>query len=303
MKNIMTFNNYIFTNQNSNKYIFIKSYTGYGDWISLNGLIRFLSTKYEEVYLISDGSDISFVTNLYRDNQKIKVVDSSHLNNVQNYDYLDLLTARQEVVDSNTYYNMFNQIGVKFGFPKINLKSEWFYPQFITNPTEPSNFTEDCKDILENNASAFYVASGIPKEYRIENFYYQRDYESENTFYENLNLPKKYIIISEYGDNLINKDYIKNKSLPVININQISQNYFDIIKVIENAEEVHLMENSTALMAYHLQYKNIMNLTPINLHTYIRTEMVRKCTKDIKSNIFLDMLLCPRLKNWNFIYD
>jgi hypothetical protein len=285
--------------------IFVRPYTGYGDWISVNGLIRFLSSKYKEVNLIYDGMSDEFIKNLYRDDNKIKTIDyyQVQLNSNLDWDYLDLQTARQSPPPSSNFYNIFNPIGKKFGLPVHDLKDEWFHPQFLIDPTESAKFSEESKNILENNASAFYVSAGIPTNYRIDNFYYQRDLDSENKFFNDLNLPQKYVVISEYGENLIDRQFIKNKDVPLININNISPKYFDIIKVIENAEEVHLIENSTALLIYHMQYKKLMDSIEINLHTYARKEMVRKCISKDESNIFLDMMRFPELENWKFIYQ
>jgi len=56
-------------------------------------------------------------------------------------------------------------------------------------------------------------------------------------------------------------------------------------------------------LIYHLQYKKIMKNVAINMHTYSRKESIRKCTSLSNSNLYLDMFLYPKLKNWNFIYE
>lgn len=278
--------------------IYFKPYYGYGDWLSLNGMVRFLSSKYDEVIIITESSDITFVKNLYKDDSKVKVIYwYEYQESDSSYDYLDLQIWNQSENNRKNYYNRYNQIGNKFGFDVLTIFDECY-----ERLESPHNFHNECKKLLEDNASSFYVAAGIPKEYKLDKFYYERDYESENQFFESLNLPEEYVVICDYGDNLIDRKYIQDKDAHIININNISEKYFDIIKVIENAKEVHLIENSIALFVYHLQYKKLMNDVQINMHTYARIEDCRRCTSSKKSNVYLDMLLNPSLDNWNFIY-
>jgi len=281
------------------KKLFFRPYWGYGDWISVNGMVRFFSTKYDEVNLVIDGSNINFVKNLYKDDPKIKLIHSNQVvlnNQIDDYLNLEIWEQKKEDIPKN-FYNRFKQIGKKFNLDVVNVDDDCY-----TIIKSPHKFTEKCKFIMEDNASAFYIAAGIPKEYKLDKFYYERDFQSEDTFFENLNLPDDYIVVCEYGSNLIDREYIENKKLKIVNINNISEKYFDIIKVIENAKEVHLIENSIALLVYHLQYKNLMKNVSINMHTYSRKEEIRRCYSSELSNMYLDMFMHPCLKNWNFIY-
>lgn len=284
--------------------IFITQYVGYGDWLSVSGMARFLTKKYDQVYIIADGGNFGFIQQLYRDNSNIKVVYSHEANQIINsgngqIDILNLKTGdKQSLHPNENYYNLYRQLGPKLGFKQERVDPNWF--QLSGDPCKWKSGTEH---ILENNASGFYVSAGIPKEYRLDYFHYERDVESENKFFDSLNLPEKYVVISEYSQNLLNKNYIKNKDIHIFNINNTAQNYFDIIKVIENAEEVHLLENSTSLMTYYLQYNKLMSDIEINFHAYGRREPARKCISKDDRNIFLDMVTCPKLENWNFIYE
>lgn len=285
--------------ENNNR-IYFKPYCGYGDWISVNGLVRFLTLKYDEVVLIVGDKefdfDINFVKNLYKDNSKIKYTYFDRLdfkNDKSDYLNLEIWEHNQNKKNSN-FYDRYNPIGKKFGFNFTDVDQKCY-----TRLISPYRFTDECKKILENNATSFYVASGVPKEYRMDYFYYMRDIDSEDKFFNSLNLPKKYIVIS---DSKININYIKNKELDVINVNFLSKNYFDIIKVIENAEEIHLIENSISLLIYHLQYKNLMKNCNINFHTYVRKEDARICSSSERTNLYVDMFMFPKLKTWKFIY-
>ena len=112
---------------------------------------------------------------------------------------------------------------------------------------------------------------------------------------------KKYIVVSNNTINPINIDKIYNiNNYPLINIEYLSEVY-DICKIIENAEECHLIENSNALFIYHLQYKNLIKNNKIYLHAYARTEPHRICRKNL-NNVYIDMFLQPKLDNWEIIY-
>jgi hypothetical protein len=284
--------------------IFITQYVGYGDWLSVSGMARFLTKKYDQVYIIGDGGNYNFIEQLYKDEPNIKVVYSYQVNQIINSgdgqnDILDLKTGDNQSLNPNeNYYNLYRQLGPKLGFNQDTVDPDWFKLS-----GDPCKWKSGTEHILENNASGFYVSAGIPKEYRLDYFYYERDFESENKFFDSLNLPEKYVVISEYDQNLLNRDHIKNKDIHILNINNTAQNYFDIIKVIENAEEVHLLENSTSLMTYYLQYNKLMSNIQINFHAYGRREPARKCVSKDDHNIFLDMVTCPKLENWNFIYE
>jgi hypothetical protein len=97
--------------------------------------------------------------------------------------------------------------------------------------------------------------------------------------------------------NQINRKYIP-KNIKIINLHHLSDNTIKLIQLIESAAEVHLIENSIALLVYHMQFKKLMKLKKINLHLYARKEPERVYTKD---NKFIRMLLSPKLKNWNLI--
>ena len=290
--------------KNEIKRIFIIQYVGYGDWLSISGMVRFLTTKYNHVYIIADGGNYDFIKQLYRDDSKIKVIYFNQANQIINFDdgendILNLKTGDKQSLDPReNYYNLYRQIGPKLGFEQEEVDPDWFKLS-----GDPCKWKEGTEYILENNASGFYVSAGIPKEYRLDYFHYQRHTESEDRFFDNLNLPERYAVISEYGQNTLNRDHIKNKDIFVLNVNNISQNYFDIIKVLEKAEEVHLLENSTSLLTYYLQYNKLMDDVEINFHAYGRREPARKCISKDDHNIFLDMVTFPKLKNWNFIYE
>lgn len=287
------------------KKIILRPFDGYGDWISLCGMIRLFAEKYEEVELVmfyGGSGKKSFVENLFRDLNNVSVHDIySSLNVEEGDDYVDLIiwdygNPAQEVREESNYYNRFNLIGKKLGFDLKVLQNNFF-----ARKLNPTRFTEEAQKVLHNNATAFYLSMGIPDNYRTEYFHYERDYDREDKFFSQLNLPKKYNVICEYGDNLIHRKYFSDNTIPVINIHNLADNLFDIIKVVENAQEIHLIENATSLLIYYLTYKQLINVREVLLHTYSRKETRRICDKNM-NNIFIDMYKKPLLDVWKLIY-
>jgi len=97
----------------------------------------------------------------------------------------------------------------------------------------------------------------------------------------------------------LDKSYVKEEC--VVNLHRLTDNFMHTLKIIENASDVHLIENSISLFVYHMQHIMKMDLVDVSLHTYARQEPHRKCESPDSDNIFLNMLKCPQLSNWKFI--
>jgi hypothetical protein len=72
---------------------------------------------------------------------------------------------------------------------------------------------------------------------------------------------------------------------------------------IENSDDIHLIENTVSLFVYHMQAAFLLKNFKVNLHAYARKETHRKCVGSECNNIFLNMLLLPKLENWEFIWN
>lgn len=84
----------------------------------------------------------------------------------------------------------------------------------------------------------FYKTVNLPFEYRFSKFYFERDLEKEKKVIEDVNPDnEKYIFTHGVDLNKVRQD------LKIIQ-NPIKFGIFDLISLIENAEEVHLMESS-----------------------------------------------------------
>lgn len=245
-------------------------YDAFGDWISTNGMIRYLSEFYDEVYLVHDTpAVVPFTTHMFRDNIKITPVEGV-INPGNECDVID--------VRVNEIYTNPGNVGKYF-----NKMNKFSSESFVSN----------------DNASSFYSEIGIDPKFRITKFDYVRDHEKEDELFNSLNLPSEYSVICEMEDGMIDKKYVSGS---VVNLHRICDNFLNTLKIIENANEIHLVENSISLFVYHMQNIGKMKNVLINLHAYSRKENHRKCDGPDCNNKFLNMLKYPQLDNWNFIW-
>lgn len=306
------------------KILYVSSYYCHGDTISINGMINFFTYYYDKVFVLCHWNFISTLRNFYRTNSKVIPIsydyfmgndwkethkdDKVDYLNLYDGDFYDRYSNKTCVIRdgfvyddcnvtpfdflskgiSENVYDKYNLIGKKFGFDIPREKG--------------LDLTSD-----------FYNRSGLPTEMKYLNFNFDRMIDDEDELFERLDLPSEYGVIcdgnhmvktkdNDYGlrhigdwkqSNYIpiKTDYIKSDR--VVNLHLLSQKYFDIVKVVENASEINLIENSISLLIYYLQLTGRMKRVPITFHTYVRQEEDRKD--------FVNMFLNPKLENWTFV--
>ncbi len=257
--------------------IFFIGYDAIGDFISNNGMIRYLLKRYEKVLVVTDSLD-SFLLSLFNDNKNVVPVNFHYYNStIDSNKEIDVIDVRvhekyQKSQNHNgNYFDKDNKIGN------------------VLNQND------------NDNASSFYSNMGLPIEMRISEFYFKRDIEQEKNLLESLSLNNGFTSICDYHPCLINKNYVNNTN--IVNLHKISPRFTDIISIIENSNEVHLIENSISLFIYHLQSKGLMKKVNIKLHAYCRKESHRICNGPNCNNLYLNMLLSPKLENWDIIWS
>lgn len=107
----------------------------------------------------------------------------------------------------------------------------------------------------------FYLQHNLPFFKRFSNFYVKRDLDIEKKIYNEIN-PKNEKYIFCHGD--IDKTKIR-KDLKIIE-NPTKFKIFDLVKIFENAEEIHVMESSIKCLinSYKLNYPKLF------YHKYVR---------------------------------
>lgn len=194
-----------------NKKIIIYHHLGLGDVIICNGLINFISDKFEKVYLVANKAFQDQVKFLYSTNNKVEII-------------VDLPKKVNDVDEFVNNYSLENSLDIlKIGFSKSKLP---FYKNY-------------------------YKQLGVPYSYSYKYFNCTRDFEKENIIYqfflEHFEIENEnYILVhNEASTNTFNLD-IKNKNNIVYLKKDLDfySNIFYFTKLIENAKEIHCINSS-----------------------------------------------------------
>lgn len=259
------------------KNCFFITYDAYGDWYSVNGLVRYLSTNYKKLYLIVDYSSTlkkyatyEFVSSMFSDVKNIKVIKNNFFRIIIKIPFLNA-----EVVD--TRFNENNKL-------KTTLK--------VYNKFNPVN---KIKLLSNNNSNLFYNHLGIDDKIKFKFF------SVPKLFFKNSYISEKVIICETYK-NQINRKYLSEKD-NLINLHNKFSNPLEIIPLVKKCEELHLIENSIALLIYFLSYNKIIFPRKVFLHLYARIDEKKRYPDELQKDRFFNMFLQPRLSNWNVIYE
>lgn len=241
-------------------------------------MVNLLCAYYDNIYYVTLGSPshIAFLKMLYRHNKKNIIRPRGPFNvlisSKKITDYVDATIQRRPHPGTSKCRHIFNHIN----------KIGTFYG--LNNTT----------DVPTDNASNFYINAGIPPSVRLDYFNIDRDIESENLLYDKQITSRgilKYTVICQYDKNIINTKYITFKE-NIINLHFISTSCIDILKLVENAEEIHLIENSIALLIYYMQVSTgFCSNKTIFVHNYARPKQRQNAN-------YITMVMHPQLPNW-----
>ena len=257
--------------------LFVKQYDAFGDWVSANGLIRYLieEQSYDKVYLVLEYNDSrkNFVNMLYGDDPRITTIMDTQVDSV--------CSLNDDVIDLRSENN-----------PRHRSRNHWCNQ----NPYGNHIHTRQ-----ESNSDKFYTRLGIDPKIKNDKFFFLRKHDLEEELFSSLDVEESYSVVCDYGENLIDRKYVKHKK--IINLHNISPNLVDVLKILENSDDIHLIENTIGLFVYHLQCANLLDRFDVNLHAYARKESHRKCDGPDCNNPYLNMLLLPKLDNWEVVWN
>jgi len=135
-------------------------------------------------------------------------------------------------------------------------------------------------ELLNNKYSTFdvefYESLNIPFSVRFDNFYIERDFELEQNIIKELNPNnEKYIFTHNIDISKINTNF------KIID-NPVNYSIFNLISLIENAEEVHLMESSI---------KNLVNSYKMEKPKFFYHQYVRNYTPYLNTKGLNDIII------------
>lgn len=191
------------------KKIFVKHHLGMGDCIVHNGMVRKISEENPN-HQIWVGTKKEYEDNIkfmYKDNPKIHV-----------FGCLD---------DNDMNFHIYNTEYEKIISTHADRGHGYSYDKYFDD--------------------SFYMSIGMDPKIKKDYFYLERDYNKENLVYEELinnnNIDSYYFIHEKPEYNvLIDRNKLK-KKLPIISADR-NYNIFDLLTVIEKADECHIISSS-----------------------------------------------------------
>tara|TARA_R110002126_G_scaffold227664_1_gene372247 strand:- start:3462 stop:4193 length:732 start_codon:yes stop_codon:yes gene_type:complete len=218
------------------------THQGWTDIIVCLSIPFYLSNLYNEVIIIVREDARKFCDFLYSNNPKIKLeyftkkeIDHKKINCIGNY----IKRRKYKFMGTGEFWRKFD---TKLYLPG---SIEYFYAPINVNPEEHYNsfFLTRDKNLEEKRYLDFR------KKYR-----------------------GKYIIVNEDNERKLNIDRKKiNSEYQIFNINNSSDILFDMIKILENSEEIHLISTFWSMLIKIIQKKyNLFEGKNIYFHDYVR---------------------------------
>lgn len=268
------------------KKCFIIPHQGFGDLFNSIGIINYYSNDYDLVHvLLLDNSRISIYKEIYFNNKKIIPIIPEFC------DY-------NNTTHPNTCLICMTN-GNKLNCPRITIKKCQYinynlYDGDIIKIGSFDNFNKwiEFKNKDFSFAHAFYSYNNLDTNIRFDYFKLYNNEILENNIYNEFikKYGSEYILVHEDTKRklFIDKNRILDNNLPIINLDNISTNFVEYIKVIKNAKEIHLIDSSWSVLIYLLSFKHI------NIPIFLSETQFKKNGRD--TNIYKN----PTFNNWNF---
>lgn len=242
---------------------------GWTDLLQHVGMVRYYKEKYKSVSLICLPHQREFLEALYPDFDLIFVPcpDRGEIDLVArrlfDEDYLFLMSGHQ-CSYCFTRSCLRQNFKPRTEIQKINLESL---------QTTAWNFIDEIKERDSNDPDfderiGFYTLSGLDHSIAFDYFKIIRDYESENNKFNEIVDTDSYSLV-HYVDGM-DLSYANH---PIIYLNDRSTKIVDLMKVIENAQEVHLYDSLYGVLCYFLYFSNQLKGPKFYLHKYARMKI------------------------------
>jgi hypothetical protein len=232
------------------KYTIIVTHQGWTDIIVCLGIFFYLSKIKEKIVLLIREDSKDFIDYLFQNNEKIII----------EYMAKNLLDKKRIKHILKKYKNY-----------------EFFGAGEFWNPCID-------KKLIPGSIEYFYSPLNVPIDSHFKNFEIERNYKLENDKYYDIisNIGNNYIVLNEDPERnlLIDRNHIKKYNI-FFNINNSSKILFDMLKILENASEIHLISTFWSFLIKILQKRyNMFQKIPIYFHKYVRNNYYDCLYKD-----------------------
>jgi hypothetical protein len=218
----------------------IYHHLGLGDTIECSAIVRKLSEQYDKVYLFAKSKYKEMISTLYKDLNNLEIICVSD----------DPSKERQDV---NKFFS-------------DNPEIERFilgHENYFSNLQFYNHMNLSCTE-------AFYYLARMPYLYKYKGFYLERNSEEEERIFNKLNPNnEKYVFV--HDDSKLGFNINIDSELKIIR-NDITENMFHMIKILENAEEIHCMSSSFLCLIDCLSEK--INFKKLFLHYKVRNVQI-----------------------------
>lgn len=242
---------------------------GWTDLLQHVGMVRYYKTLYKSVSLICLPHQREFLEALYPDFELIFVPcpDRGEIDLVTrrlfDEDYLFLVDGHQ--CSDGFIRSCFRQNLVpRTEIQKLNCealkKSAWNNISTIKD--------RDANHPTFDERVGFYTLSGLDHSIAFKYFDIIRDPESEEIKYNQLVSEKEYSLV-HYVDGMD----LSHANYPIIQINDRSTKIVDMIKVMENAKEIHIYDSLYGVLSYFLYFSGNLKGPKLYLHKYARMKI------------------------------
>lgn len=210
--------------------LYVHTHLGLGDSLDLNGMIRLFAKQYDKVCVFAKNKYFKIVKYMYRDSDKIEVIP---------------IPCDDEYMEVGRFLR------------NNNIK------KFLSVGHQNYPWGKE-KELGLGCAEIFYKQVGIPFEKRFTEFYVERDKKEEERVYNKLNPNnEEYVFVHDdpsRGYEIDEKKVLQlyGKKVKIIR-NDITENIFHFMKILEEAKQIHMMESS---------FKSIVEILPIRDHIY-----------------------------------
>jgi hypothetical protein len=207
------------------KSLYLHTHLGLGDHIICNAIVRYFTKLYDRVYLFVFTRNLNDVAYMFRDLKNIKFlkIDSGE------YSAQFKVVESYRILDPNMNY-------LRIGY------------EYLQRPNKTPDLTAE---------QFFYEQVGLPWQERYNGFHIERNKEEEEkvyTYYNPKHEPYVFVHHDPHRNRAIDFKYILNKNIKVVEFNgKITDPHpfrlFDHMKLIENAEECHVIDSSFKCLA------------------------------------------------------
>ena len=222
---------------------------GWTDIFNCLPIINYYSKIYDLVYILIRPDAINilnfYIKKIYNCRalplDKKKILDKCLMHRRNGFHFLKRKIIESEIIDSVKIDNI--------DFLGIGCSDRFEHKKWV-NKEEQGRRRE--KNINKKTffVESFYVKYKIPYILRVENFIFERNLKLEEEKYQSF-IKKhgtEYIL---YHQVIENYDTSKN----IVNLKKISDVYFDMITILQNSIEMHLLDSSWGAFVYLLDAK------------------------------------------------